>query len=125
MMIVVLSLMFAATEGPPPYPRALQCAGLTRAWADLEQKGAAPGAGQAVDDADFWASGVMDAARRDGVAAGDAEAATLRTTLAARKRFELGDANAARELLDCQIPIPSKPSTNDPPAADAVPVPVP
>lgn len=115
MILTVVSLLAAVAEGPPPYPRALQCAGLTRAWADLEAENRSPGARLAASDAEFWAFAVMDAAQRDGgVRPPQVEAAQARAAEAARKRFLAGDDNAARELLDCQMLIPEKGRGIDP-----------
>jgi hypothetical protein len=106
MLAALLTLLLAVADGPPPYADSLRCAGLTRAWATLEVENKTPAAAQARDDAEFWAFAVMDAARRDGVTAKEAEAAHERVAAAARKRFELADPAAARELLDCQVLIP-------------------
>ena len=109
MIAIAISLMLAATEGPPPYPQALQCAGLTMAWSDLEAENKAAGAALARSDAEFWAFATMDAARRaGGLKPPQVEAGMTHTTQAARARFQAGDANAARELLDCQIMIPEE-----------------
>lgn len=111
MMIIAASLLFAAmSEGPPPYPQSLNCAALTRAWSQLEEAAGSAGAAQAEDDAGFWAFALMDAARRDGMTPRGAEADYARETLEARKRFDQRDANASRELLDCQLMIPTRKS---------------
>ncbi len=102
-VITALSLMLGAADGPPPYPKALQCAGLSMAWSDLEADKGTAGARQARADAEIWAFATMDAARRDGgEKPPQVEAAMVSATKAARKRFEGGDAVAPRELLDCQ-----------------------
>ena len=36
MVIIAISLLMASADGPPPYPTALQCAGLSMAWSDRE-----------------------------------------------------------------------------------------
>lgn len=115
MIIIAMSLMLAGAEGPPPYPKALACAGLTMAWSNLEAENRSAGARLARGDAEFWAFATMDAARRDGgVTPPQVEAAMVRATEAARNRFQSGDANAARELLDCQMMIPEKGRGIDP-----------
>lgn len=115
MIIIAMSLMLAASEGPPPYPKSLACAGLTMAWSDLEAENKAAGATLARSDAEFWAFATMDAARRDGgVTPPQVEAAMVKSTGEARKRFEAGDDNAARDLLDCQMLIPEKGRGIDP-----------
>lgn len=115
MIIVAMGLMLAAADGPPPYPTTLRCAGLTMAWSDLETENKSAGARPARSDAEFWAFAAMDAARRDGGATPpQVEAAMGRATLASRNRFEAGDENAARELLDCQLMIPEKGRRIDP-----------
>ncbi|HYE46331.1 MAG TPA: hypothetical protein VEA44_11235 [Caulobacter sp.] len=108
MIIIAMGLLLAASEGPPPYPQSLNCAGLTRAWSDLEEEARSAGAAQANDDADFWAFALMEAAHRDGLAASRAEADYERATRGARQRFELRDENAPHELLDCQLMIPTR-----------------
>ncbi|RYF94855.1 MAG: hypothetical protein EON95_03775 [Caulobacteraceae bacterium] len=108
MIVVAIALMVASTEGPPPYPQALRCAGLTMAWSDLETEHASAGASLARGDAEFWAFATMDAARRDGgIKPPEVEAAMTMSTQAAKGRFVAGDENAARELLDCQLLIPA------------------
>jgi hypothetical protein len=110
MMIIAMGLLLAASEGPPPYPRSLNCAALTRAWSQLEDEARSVGAAQARDDAEFWAFALMDAARRDGMAPQAAEADYDRMTQAARRRYDQREANAPRELLDCQLMIPTRKS---------------
>lgn len=115
MIIIAMSLMLAASDGPPPYPKALACAGLTMAWSDLEAQNKSAGARLARSDAEFWAFATMDAARRDGgVKPPEVETGMTKATEAARKRFEAGDDNAARELLDCQMMIPAGARNIDP-----------
>lgn len=115
MIVTALSLMFAASEGPPPYPKSLACAGLTMAWSNLEAENKSPGARLARSDAEFWAFATMDAARRQGgLKPPQVEAAMTEATAAARARFLAGDDNAARELLDCQLLIPEKGRYIDP-----------
>lgn len=107
MIIIAVSLMFAASDGPPPYPKSLACAGLTMAWSRLEAENGSAGAKLARSDAEFWAFATMDAARREGgVKPPQVEAAMDKATQGARARFLAGDDNAARELLDCQMLIP-------------------
>ncbi|WGM40199.1 hypothetical protein [Caulobacter sp. NIBR1757] len=109
MIVIALSLMLASTDGPPPYPRALACAGLTMAWSDLEAENSSAGAKLARSDAEFWAFAAMDAARRDGgMKPPQVEAAMARATQGSRARFQANDENAARELLDCQMLIPKE-----------------
>jgi hypothetical protein len=115
MIVTALSLMLASSEGPPPYPKSLSCAGLTMAWSDLETENKSPGARLARSDAEFWAFAVMDAARRQGgLKPPQVEAAMTEATGAARARFLAADDNAARELLDCQMLIPEKGRGTDP-----------
>ncbi|MDB5469172.1 MAG: hypothetical protein JWR84_732 [Caulobacter sp.] len=115
MIIIAMSLMLAGSEGPPPYPQALACAGLTMAWSNLEAENGSAGARLARSDAEFWAFATMDAARRDGgVQPPQVEAGMDRAAADARKRFQAGDDNAARELLDCQLLIPEKGRGIDP-----------
>jgi hypothetical protein len=115
MIIIAIGLMLAAADGPPPYPKALHCAGLTMAWSDLEAENGSAGARLARGDAEFWAFATMDAARRDGGAKPpQVEAAMERATKGARVRFLAGDQNAARDLLDCQMLIPEKGRGIDP-----------
>lgn len=115
MILIAMSLLMAVSDGPPPYPKALACAGLTMAWADLEAENRAPGARLARSDAEFWAFATMDAARRDGaVTPREVEAAMERAAAAAGPRFRSSDENAARELLDCQMMIPEEGRGIDP-----------
>lgn len=109
MILIAISLLAAAAEGPPPYPRSLQCAGVTMAWSDLESAKGSAGATLARSDAEFWAFATMDAARRDGgVTPPQVEAAMKQATLEARARFEAGDAATAGVLRDCQQLIPKE-----------------
>lgn len=115
MLIIAVSVMLAASEGPPPYPKALQCAGLTMAWSDLETENSSAGAKLARSDAEFWAFATMDAARRAGtLKPPQVEAAMREATQAARTRFQARDDSAARDLLDCQMMIPEKGRAIDP-----------
>lgn len=115
MMIIAVSLMLAASEGPPPYPKALQCAGLTMAWSDLETENRSAGAKLARSDTEFWAFATMDAARRAGnLTPPQVEAAMSEATQAAKTRFQARDGGAARDLLDCQMMIPEKGRAVDP-----------
>lgn len=109
MILIAISLLAAAADGPPPYPRSLQCAGTTMAWSDLESAKSSLGATLARGDAEFWAFATMDAARRDGgVMPPEVEAAMKQARQEARARFEAGDAAAARLLRDCQQLIPKE-----------------
>lgn len=115
MIIIAMSLMLAASEGPPPYPKSLACAGLTMAWSDMETANASAGARLARSDAEFWAFATMDSARREGgLKPPQVEADMVRATQTAKARFQAGDDNAARELLDCQLMIPEKGRGIDP-----------
>ena len=115
MLIIAVSVMLAASEGLPPYSTALQCAGLTMAWSDLETENSAAGAKLARSDAEFWAFATMDAARRAGtLKPPQVEAAMREATQAARTRFQARDDSAARDLLDCQMMIPEKGRAIDP-----------
>ncbi|NBB15282.1 hypothetical protein GVN21_07930 [Caulobacter sp. SLTY] len=110
MIMIAMGLLLAVSEGPPPYPQSLNCAGLTMAWSQLEDTAKSEGAVQAREDAEFWAFALMDAARRDGKSPRGAEADYDRVTQEAGKRFDQRDANASRELLDCQLMIPTRKS---------------
>lgn len=115
MILIAIGLLLASAEGPPPYPKSLACAGLTMAWSDLEAENRSGGAKLARSDAEFWAFAAMDAARRDGgVGPPQVEVAMVRATQSARARFQGGDENAARDLLDCQLLIPEKGRGIDP-----------
>ena len=107
MIFIAIGLLATAVDGPPPYPRSLQCAGVTMAWSDLEAARASAGAQLARSDAEFWAFAAIDAARRDGgVRPPQVEAAMDQATREARARFEAGDAATAGILRECQELIP-------------------
>lgn len=109
MILIAMSLLAAAVDGPPPYPRSLQCAGVTMAWSDLETAKASVGAKAARSDAEFWAFATMDAARRDGgVKPPQVEAAMEKATAEARAQFEAGDTAIVATLQDCQNLIPKQ-----------------
>ncbi|MBX3479908.1 MAG: hypothetical protein KF842_05880 [Caulobacter sp.] len=101
MLVLVLSLMAAPQDGPPPYSRTLACAGLTRAWSD-QLPSDAPDARESRSDAEFWAFAVMDAARRSGHTAAVAEADQLKARDAARAMFTDQPDEAAKDLETCR-----------------------
>lgn len=98
---LLLILMAAAQDGPPPYARTLFCAGLTRAWAE-QLPSDVPNAPEARSDAEFWAFAVMDAARRAGHTAAAAEADQLKARDAARTMFADQPEEAAKGLKTCR-----------------------
>ncbi|MBI1405833.1 MAG: hypothetical protein GC145_06880 [Caulobacter sp.] len=97
-----MSMMMAAKDGPPPYPQALTCAGLSRVWSEQQSDAGAPTAADARSDAEFWAFAAMDAARQSGHTADAAEADQLKSRDAARTLFADQPQDAAKGLETCR-----------------------
>lgn len=106
-LLLAASTAAAAADGPPPYPESLKCAAYSQAAAELTADPATGlPKGKAFDHAMFWSFAVMDAARRAGVTAADAEAAQDAERARVKPLVIAGDPAAKATLQACLDLVP-------------------
>lgn len=106
--VLSASLIFAAgPAGPPPYPESLACAAVTQAASELA-KDPVTGipADPEFDHAMFWSLATMDAARRAGMSAAQAEADQKRDRAVEKALLVAGDVAAEARLSACVAQVP-------------------